>query len=135
MEPTSEQELKQLLEEGKITEEEYHELKHAMTEINKGQSTSQDGTKNISNPPHKLGKFALILTLGGVVLPVMGYFVVDTFLCPPNAGTAIGPWFFLFWGMDFAAFVIGIISWKDSLGKAAAITAGILLVLSIIFVA
>ena len=135
MEPTSEQELKQLLDEDRITEKEYKELKQAMVETTKMQSVEQEQGENKSNSVHKLGKIALVLTLCGIILPVSCYFLVDTFLYPPNAGTALWPWFFLFWGMELAGFVMGIISWKNGFGKAAAITAGILLLLSVLFIA
>lgn len=134
MEPTSEQELKQLLDEGKITEEEYKELKRAMAEKGKSHAVEQEGGENEVQSARNLGKIALILTLGGIVLPALGYFVFD-FLTGPNSGPALWPWFFLFWGMELAGLVTGIISWKSGFGKAAAITAGVLLLLSVKFIA
>ena len=134
MEPTSEQELKQLLDEGRITEEEYHELKQAMDQKNKEKPVEHERGENIPGLPHKLGKIALILALGGIVIPALCYFIMER-LSPANVGPKIGPYILLFFGMELAGLVTGIISWKSGFGKAAAITAGILLLLSVKFVA
>ena len=70
MEANSEQELEQLLDEGKISQEEYQELKQAMAENNKSQAIEQNETEHKSNSIYKLGKIALVLTLGGITLPI-----------------------------------------------------------------
>ena len=137
MEPTSQQELKQLLDEGKVTEEEYYELKQAMDQKNKEKPVEHEKGENKSQSAHKLGKIALALTLCGIVLPAIGFWSVNAMAHSrdSNMNAAIGPWFFLFWGMELSGFVMGIISWKNGFGKAAAITAGILLLLSVLFIA
>lgn len=69
MEPTSEQELKQLLEEGKITEEEYQQLKEAV----RGRKPNEDIKLNtMSDGEFKLRKKMLIygLTCSVVGLPI-----------------------------------------------------------------
>ena len=60
MEPTSEQELKQLLDEGKITEEEYQQLKEAMQ---KKMSKSNGCSENMSKGELALRKKMLIFSL------------------------------------------------------------------------
>ena len=134
MEPTSEQELKQLLEEGRITEEEFQELKRAMAEKGKSQAVEQQGSENEVQSARKLGKIALVLTLGGIALPAIIYNLVNM-RSSPNSSPAIWPFVILYFGMELAGFVMGIIAWKDGLGKAAAITAGTFMILSVLFAA
>jgi len=136
MEPTSEQELKQLLDEGRVTQEEYQELKQAMAERDAEKKSDCDinikGNFQLELCSQDLGKLALILALGGIILPMLGYTAVDL-LAGPDAGASLGPWVFLFYGMEIPALVIGSLSWKTVFGKAGTVTAAIVLLLSLNF--
>lgn len=134
MEPTSEQELKQLLEEGKISEEEYDDLKQAMAEKHKVYSAEHEGAETKPNLASKLGKIALILVLSGIVLPAILYIVTDIWFSA-NGSPEIGPFVIMYLGMELPGFVMGIISWKDKFGKAATITAGLFMAMTIKFFA
>ena len=128
---TSEQQLKQLLEEGQINEQEYEQLLEAM----KNQKDNEYPSRTIlkDNSKSKLGKIAVILTLAGIILPFSCYFIIEA-MAPPNAGTAIGPWFGLGIIMELVALDLGIKSWQTDNGKAAAIASGIIIILSILFI-
>lgn len=71
----------------------------------------------------KHGRLALALCLGGLVLAVAIGMVAR--LLHYNADM---PAYLIFLGFQIAAFVLGIVSWNDILGKTAAITSGILAV-------
>ena len=138
MEPTSEQELKQLLDESRITEDEYQDLKQAMAEKDKSQPIEQKQSESKADSTYKLGKIALILALGGVMLCAFAFWSSYTYSHPtdPNIRRGVnGGQVILSLAMELAGFVMGIISWKSNFGKAAAITAGILLLLSVLFIA
>ena len=68
MEPTSEQELKQLLEEGRITEEEYRELLEAIRQKETSKLTATETSH--SRPPIDYRKIVSLSIIIGVVLPV-----------------------------------------------------------------
>jgi hypothetical protein len=131
---SSEQELKQLLDEGKLSQQEYQELKQAMAEKNKVQDVKQEEGENRSDSIYNLGKNALLLALGGILIPFLGYLFVELF-GGPDSGADIEPWMFLFYGMEIPALVIGSISWNTGFGRAATVTAAILILLSLNFFA
>ena len=72
------------------------------------------------------GKLALLISLGSLV--VAGLLVLLT-------GQRVAVWspLFLFLGGQIAAFVIGVLSWRESFGKAAVFTSGALSVLAFLF--
>jgi len=119
MEPTSEQELKQLLDEGRITEEEYRELLEALRQKETVQKPAE-----VPQQPNEVktrtgfGKAALILMITGLVLPIaalpMSFLFTGMLLFLPCL--AIG---FL---CGLLAFIFGIIGWKSKSGKIAAIS-------------
>ena len=121
MEPTSEQELKQLLEEGKITQEEYQELLEAIRQ----KETAVKPTDELTQPKPRngFGKAALILMISGLLLPVVVIMIT-------LALNVVGVRFAVAAGMPFLflgviclllAFIFGIIGWKTKPGKFAAI--------------
>jgi hypothetical protein len=71
----------------------------------------------------KLGKLALLLSLGGVVLAV-----VIGMLARLTGHNADIPSYLVFLAFQVAAIVLGLVTRKKPLGKAAAITAGVLAV-------
>lgn len=122
MEPTSEQELKQLLEEGRISQDEYQQLLGAILRQDKPQSPPS--TPSPSTPTHnKYGKAALLLMIAGMALPIVGIAASLLF-------NIIGirfkmllfmPLFVLGLLCELLAFIFGIIGWKTTSGKIAAI--------------
>jgi len=119
MEPTSEQELKQLLDEGRITEQEYQELLEA---IRQKEITQQPVVKpHESKPPTRFGKVALILMIMSIALPILS--VLAGFLL-----AALGIKIFFALPLipialicALLAFIFGIVGWKTASGKIAAI--------------
>ncbi len=128
MEPiTSEQELKTLLDEGKITPEEYKELLAAMKDKPRQSpaelSPGQDKTKS------RLGKAALILFITSLVLPV---FIGLVWLLAGRSGSLPGPRLGVILLVPLVlvellcgplAFIFGIVAWKTVSGKIAALGA------------
>jgi len=131
---SSEQELRKLLEEGKITQEEYTDLEEAMrkSRVVNSQSAIQQTDKPKSK--RKLGIAAFVLMLAGIILPIMSFFV-----CFSISGGGEGDVIFL--GclvlcvlLEISAFVFGVISWPDVFGKAATIASFLILIAGFLFV-
>jgi len=122
MEPTSEQELKQLLEEGKITEEEYQELLEAIRQKEATQQPVEKPTE--SKPRTGYGKAALTLMTASIVLPVVAVLMA---LVLNAVGAKVGSKVLLVSVLPIGlsctllAFIFGIIGWKTTQGKIAAI--------------
>lgn len=131
---SSEEELLELRNTGKISEAEYQDLFEAM------RKTSQSGNEEVAagvdktKSKRRLGKKAFVLMLLGIMLPFSCFFIIET-LAPPNAGAAIAPWFFLGLALEIAALTMGIKSWSNAYGKAAAIASGIIIVLGVLMIA
>ncbi len=129
---SSEDELLQLRNDGKITEDEYNDLLNAMRTCpaDNGIYTNVTGK---SKSKSKIGKIAFLLMLVGIILPFSCFFIIET-LTPPNVGAAIGPWFFLGLALEITALTMGIKSWSNDYGKAATIASGIIIVLAILLI-
>ncbi|MHC5146840.1 MAG: hypothetical protein ACYSOK_07075 [Planctomycetota bacterium] len=128
MEPTSEQELKQLLEEGKITEQEYQELLEAIRQketVQKPLDVPQKPTE--PKPRTGYGKAALILMIIGLLSPLVPliYHLIMNMRAAnesPRFVMLTGcPFLFLGFVCFLLAFIFGIIGWKTPQGKIAAI--------------
>jgi hypothetical protein len=124
MAPTSEQELKILLDEGKITQEEYEELLAAMKDKPRpnGNGLTVDN-KNQSNA--KMGKTALILCVISIVLPelilLFSWFMAGL---KDGSGSNVGAIFVILLLLTefvcvILAIVLGIVAWKTTMGKIA----------------
>ncbi|MBE9544684.1 MAG: hypothetical protein IMF02_09350 [Proteobacteria bacterium] len=136
MEPTSEQELKQLLDEGKITEQEYQELLEAIRQKETTQKPVEKSTG--SKPRTGYGKAALILMIAGVLLPIAGIVasLVFNYIGIRFKMFLFMPCFFIGILCELLAFIFGIIGWKTAQGKIAAIGVpclGLLLVPGLLF--
>jgi hypothetical protein len=129
---SSEGELLELRNEGKITEEEYDDLLNALRTRPAGNEICPSVTSK-SRSKSKTGKIAFLLMLIGIILPLSCFFLIGA-LAPPNAGAAIGPWFFLGLALEIAALTMGIRSWSNDYGKAATIASGIIIVLAILLI-
>lgn len=120
MEPTSEQELKQLLDEGKISEQEYQELQEALRQK---EITPQQLLEKPAEPKGRsiYGKTALVLFIMSITLPILSVLAAFLFAA---LGVKI---FFALTLIPIAlicallAFIFGIIGWKTPQGKVAAI--------------
>jgi len=133
---SSEQELSQLLDEGKINNEEYDELLGAMkvpAPIGKEASAPQTDTPASKQ---RLGKIAFYLMLAGIALTVMVFLLSLLFLTVVGWQGKMEVVYFgcliLCALIQIPAFVFGVISWPDVYGKAAATTALVLAVLVVI---
>ena len=122
---SSEQELKQLLEEGRITEEEYQELLEAIRK----QETMQKPLEVLSEPVGSktrtgYGKTALMLMIIGAVIPIAFlavHFAIGIFAGARLAMFLFVPFILVGIVFEFLAFIFGIIGWKSPQGKIAAI--------------
>ena len=134
---SSEDELLQLRNEGKITEAEYQDLLDSLQKATKVHIEPTTPEIDKAKSKRKLGKIAFILMLVGFVLPTICFLAVEMLAqaTAENANAAIGPWFFLGAAFEIAAFVLGVIAWPDVFGKATVITISVLTVLLILFTA
>lgn len=123
---SSEEELLQLREEGKISEAEYHDLLTAMVksppEVEEPALSSETGD---AKTKQKRGKTALFVMLAGLLLPAIGYAIV-VLSTGPNQGAWISPWFFLGVAFEIVAFALGVSSWPDIHARVTVIAIGVL---------
>ncbi len=129
---SSEEELSQLRNEGKISEAEYQDLLSAMRKPTS--SISKDAVPETDKAKLKctLGKIACVFMIVGILLPFQ-LFIIGKFAFPKehiNLGILLIPGLIL----EIFAFTLGIIAWRNDYGKAAAITSGIILVLSVLVI-
>lgn len=133
---SSEEELLQLRNEGKISETEYSELLGAMK---KSPPSADDGRKPQSDAEtsrRRLGKISFCLMLAGFGLPIVVFFV--SFVISAVGG--LGEMDVVFTGcligcvlLEIPAFVFGVISWPDVLGKATVAAISAMAVLALLF--
>lgn len=128
---SSEEELLQLRNEGKISEAEYQDLLAAIQKATKVITESAAPEADKARSKRKLGKIAFALMLTGIILPAFFYFMIES-LSGPNIRPAIGPFFFLGVAFEIAAFVMGVIAWPDVYGKSAVLTTSVLTVLTVL---
>ena len=128
MEPiTSEQELKTLLDEGKITQEEYHELLAAMKDKPRQNPAELSLGQGQDKPKKRLGRAALILFIISLVLP--GVFIGLVWLLAGRSGSSVEHTAMVQISLALLvlvellcgplAFIFGIIAWKTTPGKIA----------------
>jgi len=134
---SSEEELLQLRNEGKITEAEYQDLLDSLQKATKVHIEPTTPEIDKAKSKRKLGKIAFILMLVGFVLPTICFLAVEMLAqaTAENANAAIGPWFFLGAAFEIAAFVLGVIAWPDAFAKATVITISVIVVLVLLFTA
>jgi hypothetical protein len=137
MEPiTSEQELKTLLEEGKVTQEEYQQLLSAMRDKPRHSAEAlPDDLKVKSRTKLGLGKAALFLFLFSVSLPlafVLIYIIAGTKRADINAVSVFLSPVGIFLGVcGLLTVVLGFTAWKTSAGKIAVV--GVLFLVVVCF--
>ena len=130
---SSEEELLQLRDEGKISEVEYQDLLDAMRKSMQSEPEEPASQSVEAGSKRKVGKISFYLMLAGFVLPVVCIlllFVVGWF---PGL-YFLGLWFFLGVVMEIAALGTGIAAWADPFGKAAVIASSLILIAVLLFV-
>ena len=132
---SSEEELLRLYNEGKISENEYEQLRAAMQKTPQADVESVIIETDKVVPKRKLGIIAFILMLAGIILPILIYF---PFMFLIDKHTAKGISLLAFYALEFASLGIGITARTDIFGKAAAIASLIIIIafslFSILFV-
>jgi hypothetical protein len=132
---SSEEELLALRAEGKISEDHYQELLGAVRKAPPKEQAEAVTESNEWQSRHKRGKIAFTMMLVGLVLPAI-FFLGVQMLAPERASPVLlGPWLLLGLALELAAFVMGILAWRDLFGKAAVITIAILTVIAVLLVA
>jgi len=132
---SSEEELLQLRNEGKITEAEYQDLLDSLQKATKVHIEPAMPEIDKAKSKRKLGKIAFILMLVGIILPAL-FFVLAEIMAQatPEIGHSVSAlWFFLGVACEIAAFVMGVISWPDVFGKATVITISFIVVVGFLF--
>lgn len=116
---SSEEELKALLEEGNISQEEYEQLLDAM------QKNPQPPAQQIDSPPaktksrHVLGVAAFLLMLSGIAVTVLGFVLIFIGMVPRMGMLLV----LLVFAVEVLALILGIIAFSSGWGKAAVICA------------
>ena len=130
---SSEEELLQLRDEGKISEAEYHDLLGVIKKSMPSELEESVSRLDEAGAKRRLGKIAFYLMLASFILPGIGFFF-------SSAATGWGEMDVIFDACFFAcilfqllAFVFGVISWPDVLGKATVTTISVLAGILILF--
>jgi hypothetical protein len=130
---SSEQELQQLRDDGKITDGEYEQLRDAMQVApqNSGQAP-ESAPKQKSKK--KLAIIGFCLMLVGFTLPFLLYYIIEQIVqaSDPNVSLALWPWLLMGVVLEITALTIGIIAWPEPFAKATVIWIGILIVLGVL---
>ena len=131
---SSQEELLQLRNDGKISQAEYDDLLGAMEKLPRAGVEVRTLEHSTQDSKHRLGKVAFYLMLAGIAAPIL-IFVVSFAISGGGEGDVIASvCFFLSVLIEIPAFVVGVISWPDVLGKAAVITIAVMTVLALLFV-
>jgi len=130
---SSEEELLQLRNEGKISEDEYEELRGAMRKSTKLDVEPPTAGTDKAKSKRKLGKIAFYLMLVGFVLGPVCYLFFGCMIFPASRPEH-GPWLLLLGlPLEIGAFVMGVIGWPDVFAKATVVTVLVFLVLLVLF--
>jgi hypothetical protein len=119
---SSEEELLQLRNDGKISEIEYQDL---LATIKKSPAKSTDTSmlqNDFQDSKRKQGKIAFYLMLGGIVLPIVSFFICFAITGGGEGDVIFNICFLISILIEIPALALGVISWMDSYGKATVIT-------------
>ena len=130
---SSEEELLQLRNDGKISQAEYDGLLGAMKKPPALGAEIPTLRSSIQDSKHKQGKIAFYLMLAGIVLPIVSFFVCFGITGGGDGDVIFDVCFFLSVLIEIPAFVFGVISWPDVLGKATVAINSILTVVVILY--
>jgi len=123
---SSEEELLQLRNEGKISEDEYEELRSAMRKSAKLDVEPSPAATDKAESKRKLGKIAFCLMLGGIVLGPVCYLFFGCMIFPASRPEH-GPWLLLVGlPLEIAAFTMGVVAWPGVLAKATVIAVSLI---------
>ncbi len=130
---SSEQELLTLRNEGKISETEYGELLNAIHKpaSKAAEVAMPDDDKAASK--HKLGKIAFYLMLAGIIVPIVSFFICFGLTGGGEGDVIFNVCIFLCVLVEIPAFVFGVISWPDVLGKVTVATLSALIVVLVLY--
>ena len=127
---SSEEELLELRNDGKISETEYQELLETIKKSPAKVADSSAPRDKIQDLKRRQGKIAFYLMLGGILLPILSFFICFAITGGGEGDVIFSVCFFLFVLIEIPAFVFGAISWPDSYGKATVITILVVAVLT-----
>ena len=116
---SSEQELKELFEEGKISQEEYEQLLEAMRKKPKPPTQPINSAPTKSKAKHGLGIIAFFLMLAGIIATVLGFVLILIGMVPRMGMLLV----LLVFAAEVLALILGIFAFSSGWGKAATICA------------
>ncbi|MHC4436411.1 MAG: hypothetical protein ACYS3S_03545 [Planctomycetota bacterium] len=119
---SSEEELLELRNDGKISEEEYNELLETIKKSPAKGANSSALRGEIPDSKRRQGKIAFYLMLGGILLSIMIFSICFAITGGGEGDVIFSVCFLLFVLIEIPAFVLGVIGWPDSYGKATVIT-------------
>jgi hypothetical protein len=129
---SSEEELLELRNDGKISEAEYQEL---LETIKKSPAKSAENSTLRSGVPGakcKQGRIAFYLMLAGIIVPVVTFLISFAITGGGEGDVIFEICFFLSVLIEIPAFVLGVISWPDNYGKATVATISAVAVLIVL---
>jgi len=144
---SSEEELLQLRNEGKISEDEYEDLRSAMQKSTEVKAGAPVAEKDEKESKRKLGKRAFTLMLVGIIVPVVAHVITGMVVQAKNTelaainesggrvsvGYGVYHWYLLGIILEIWAFVTGVIAWPDVYAKATVVTISFVIVLAFLF--
>lgn len=155
---SSEEELLELRNQGKITEAEYAELSDAMRKRSQVKQPAVQDHKPRTRSKRALGVTAFCIMVAGFIIPLACYAALEHVARSENResrlrapsqpaplhsaqGVARGPTshpltglrFFLLLAFEITAFVLGVIAWPDVFAKATVVCVSSIVVLVIVF--
>jgi hypothetical protein len=131
---SSEEQLIQLRNEGKISEDEYNDLLGAMKKPPESAAYAPEPQSDKAASKRRLGKIAFYLMLAGIVLPIVSFFVCFALTGGGEGDVIFSGCLILCILLELSAFVFGVISWPDPFGKASVITSSFILVGILFFI-
>ncbi len=115
---TSEEELSQLRDEGKISEAEYQDLLDTIKKSMPSEPEEPPTQVNKAGSKRRLGKIAFYLMLSGIILPGIGFVFSSAATGWGEMDVIFNACFFACVLLQLLAFVFGVVSWPDVFGKA-----------------
>jgi len=119
---SSEEELLKLRNDGKISEAEYQELLETIKKAPAKVADSSASRDKIQDLKRRQGKIAFYLMSGGIILPIVSFFICFAITAGGEGDVIFNVCFFLLVLIEIPAFIFGAISWPNSYGKATVIT-------------
>lgn len=115
---SSEEELLELRNQGKISKVEYEQLCEAMPAPKKSKADKPSPAGEGANSKRKQGKIAFYLMLAGFIVPIMSFFVCFAISGGGEGDVIFSVCVLLCLLVQIPAFVVGVIAWPDVFAKA-----------------